>query len=68
MPCLALEVGLSVIMGCKAAATARIIAVDINKDKFAGAQGGCHQVHQPSGLRKPIEVLREVSGGGGFFI
>ncbi|MCP6497742.1 zinc-binding dehydrogenase, partial [Klebsiella pneumoniae] len=31
-------VGLSVIIGCKAAGAARIIAVDINKDKFAKAK------------------------------
>ena len=31
-------VGLSVIMGCKAAGATRIIAVDINKDKFEKAK------------------------------
>uniref|UniRef100_A0A5F9C6L7 Alcohol dehydrogenase 1 n=1 Tax=Oryctolagus cuniculus TaxID=9986 RepID=A0A5F9C6L7_RABIT len=41
-------VGLSVIMGCKAAGASRIIAVDINKDKFPKAK----------------EVIQEISDGG----
>ena len=59
-------VGLSVIMGCKAAGAARIIAVDINKDKFARAkQVGATECINPQDYEKPIEeVLREVSGGG----
>lgn len=49
-------VGLSVIIGCKAAGAARIIAVDINKDKFAkaGAVGVTYCV-DPRDLEKPIE-------------
>ena len=59
-------VGLSVIMGCKAAGAARIIAVDINKDKFARAkQVGATECINPQDYEKPIEeVLKEVSGGG----
>ena len=59
-------VGLSVIMGCKAAGAARIIAVDINNDKFARAkQVGATECINPQDYEKPIEeVLREVSGGG----
>lgn len=49
-------VGLSVIIGCKAAGAARIIAVDINKDKFAKARmvGATHCI-DPRDLEKPIE-------------
>ncbi|XP_043727370.1 alcohol dehydrogenase E chain [Cervus elaphus] len=59
-------VGLSVIIGCKAAGAARIIAVDINKDKFARAkQAGATECINPRDYEKPIEeVLKEVSGGG----
>lgn len=33
-------VGLAVIMGCKAAGAARIIAIDINADKFPRVRPG----------------------------
>uniref|UniRef100_A0A2K5MIQ9 alcohol dehydrogenase n=1 Tax=Cercocebus atys TaxID=9531 RepID=A0A2K5MIQ9_CERAT len=48
-------VGLSVVMGCKSAGVARIIAMDINKDKFAKAKN----------YKKPIlVVLKEMTDGG----
>ncbi|XP_004263601.1 alcohol dehydrogenase E chain [Orcinus orca] len=59
-------VGLSVIIGCKAAGAARIIAVDINKDKFVKAKEvGATECINPRDYEKPIqEVLKEMSGGG----
>ncbi|XP_004703337.2 alcohol dehydrogenase E chain [Echinops telfairi] len=59
-------VGLCVIMGCKAAGAARIIAVDINKDKFAKAKEvGATECISPQDFKKPIsEVLTEMSNGG----
>ncbi|XP_006100351.1 alcohol dehydrogenase E chain-like [Myotis lucifugus] len=59
-------VGLSVVMGCKAAGAARIIGVDINKDKYAKAkQLGATECISPEDFKKPIhEVLKEMSGGG----
>lgn len=59
-------VGLSVIMGCKAAGAARIIGVDINKDKFEKAKEvGATECINPQDFSKPIdEVLKEMSGGG----
>ncbi|EPQ08806.1 Alcohol dehydrogenase E chain [Myotis brandtii] len=59
-------VGLSVVMGCKAAGAARIIGVDINKDKYAKAkQLGATECISPQDFKKPIhEVLKEMSGGG----
>ncbi|CAK7316028.1 Alcohol dehydrogenase E chain [Vulpes lagopus] len=59
-------VGLSVIMGCKAAGAARIIGVDINKDKFAKAKEvGATECISPQDYKEPIqEVLKEISGGG----
>ncbi|KAM6221404.1 alcohol dehydrogenase S chain-like [Rhynchocyon petersi] len=59
-------VGLSAIMGCKAAGAARIIGVDINKDKFAKAKEvGATECINPQDFTKPIhEVLMEMSGGG----
>ncbi|XP_023559650.1 alcohol dehydrogenase E chain-like [Octodon degus] len=59
-------VGLSVIIGCKAAGAARIIAVDINKDKFAKAREvGATEFVNPQDYDKPIEeVLQEMSNGG----
>ncbi|ELK23266.1 Alcohol dehydrogenase E chain [Myotis davidii] len=59
-------VGLSVVMGCKAAGAARIIGVDINKDKYAKAkQVGATECISPQDFKKPIhEVLKEMSGGG----
>ncbi|XP_062055128.1 alcohol dehydrogenase 6-like [Lepus europaeus] len=59
-------VGLSVIMGCKAAGAARIIGVDINKDKFKKAEEvGATECISPQDFKKPIqEVLFEMTGAG----
>ncbi|XP_008705413.1 alcohol dehydrogenase 6 [Ursus maritimus] len=59
-------VGLSVIMGCKAAGAARIIGVDINKDKFEKAKKlGATECINPQDLKKPIqEVLFDLTGAG----
>ncbi|NXJ05421.1 ADH1 dehydrogenase, partial [Odontophorus gujanensis] len=59
-------VGLSVVMGCKAAGAARIIAIDINKDKFAKARElGATECINPQDFQKPIhEVLTEMTGQG----
>ncbi|XP_076998846.1 alcohol dehydrogenase S chain-like [Tamandua tetradactyla] len=59
-------VGLSVVIGCKAAGAARIIGVDINKDKFAKAKElGATECINPQDFQKPIhEVLKEMTGGG----
>uniref|UniRef100_A0A8C5UMG5 Alcohol dehydrogenase 1 n=1 Tax=Malurus cyaneus samueli TaxID=2593467 RepID=A0A8C5UMG5_9PASS len=59
-------VGLSVIIGCKVAGASRIIAVDINKDKFAKAkQLGATDCINPQDFKKPIqEVLTEMTGQG----
>nr|XP_010588765.2 alcohol dehydrogenase E chain [Loxodonta africana] len=59
-------VGLCVVMGCKAAGAARIIAVDLNKDKFAKAKEvGATECINPQDFKKPIhEVLKEMTGGG----
>ncbi|XP_032878622.1 alcohol dehydrogenase class-3 isoform X1 [Amblyraja radiata] len=59
-------VGLAVIMGCKAAGASRIIAVDINKDKFTKAQEfGATEFVNPKDHVKPIqEVLVEMTDGG----
>ncbi|KAM8803554.1 alcohol dehydrogenase E chain [Rhynchonycteris naso] len=59
-------VGLSVIIGCKAAGAARIIGVDINKGKFEKAKElGATECISPQDFKKPIEeVLQEMSGGG----
>ncbi|XP_051034908.1 alcohol dehydrogenase 1-like [Phodopus roborovskii] len=59
-------VGLSVIIGCKTAGAARIIAVDINKDKFAKAKElGATECINPLDYNKPIEeVLQEMTDGG----
>ncbi|XP_037684946.1 alcohol dehydrogenase 1A-like [Choloepus didactylus] len=58
-------VGLSVIIGCKAAGAARIIGVDINKRKFTKAKElGATECVSPQDFQKPIEeVLKEMSGG-----
>ncbi|XP_037686241.1 alcohol dehydrogenase S chain-like isoform X2 [Choloepus didactylus] len=59
-------VGLSTVLGCKAAGAARIIGVDINKDKFAKAKAlGATDCISPQDFQKPVhEVLTEMSGGG----
>ncbi|XP_031232041.1 alcohol dehydrogenase 6-like [Mastomys coucha] len=62
-------VGLSVIIGCKAAGAARIIGVDINKDKFAKARTvGATYCVDPRDLEKPIEeFLFDMLNGGADF-
>ncbi|KAB1282237.1 Alcohol dehydrogenase 6 [Camelus dromedarius] len=59
-------VGMSAIMGCKAAGAARIIGVDINKDKFEKAKEvGATECINPQDYEKPIqEVLFEMTGDG----
>ncbi|KAJ6668872.1 hypothetical protein lerEdw1_012358 [Lerista edwardsae] len=59
-------VGLSVVIGCKAAGASRIIAVDINKDKFPKAKElGATECISPQDFQKPInEVLVEMTGLG----
>ncbi|XP_054239300.1 alcohol dehydrogenase 1-like [Indicator indicator] len=59
-------VGLSVVMGCKAAGASRIIAIDINKDKFAKAKElGATDCINPQDFQKPIhEVLIGMTGYG----
>lgn len=59
-------VGLSVIIGCKTAGAARIIGIDLNKDKFAKAKAvGATECISPRDFQKPIEeVLVEMTGGG----
>ncbi|XP_057648923.1 alcohol dehydrogenase 1-like isoform X1 [Chionomys nivalis] len=59
-------VGLSVIIGCKTAGAARIIAVDTNKDKFAKAKElGATECINPLDYSKPIhEVIQETTDGG----
>ncbi|XP_066487859.1 alcohol dehydrogenase 1B-like isoform X1 [Tiliqua scincoides] len=59
-------VGLSAVMGCKAAGASRIIAIDINKDKFAKAKElGATECINPNDYKKPIEdVLVEMTNGG----
>ncbi|XP_008563613.1 PREDICTED: alcohol dehydrogenase 1C-like [Galeopterus variegatus] len=53
-------------MGCKAAGASRIIAVDINKDKFAKAREvGATECINPQDYKEPIqEVLKEMTDGG----
>ncbi|XP_044285085.1 alcohol dehydrogenase 1B-like [Varanus komodoensis] len=60
-------VGLSVIMGCKAAGASRIIGVDINKDKFPKARElGATDCINPLDFKKPInEVLFDMTDGEG---
>ncbi|GAB1288160.1 All-trans-retinol dehydrogenase [Apodemus speciosus] len=57
-------VGLSVIMGCKAAGASRIIGIDINKDKFQKALAvGATECISPKDFTKPIsEVLSDMTG------
>ncbi|XP_054845638.1 alcohol dehydrogenase 1A [Eublepharis macularius] len=60
-------VGLSAVMGCKAAGASRIIGVDINKNKFAKAKEmGATECVNPLDYKKPInEVLFDLTGGEG---
>ncbi|XP_044158307.1 alcohol dehydrogenase 1-like [Bufo gargarizans] len=59
-------VGLSVIIGCKAAGASRIIAVDLNSDKFAKAKEfGATDFINPKDYDRPIdEVLTEMTEDG----
>lgn len=59
-------VGLAVIMGCKVAGAKRIIAVDINPDKFDVAkQFGATECFNPKDHDRPTqEVLVEMTDGG----
>ncbi|KAL0974307.1 hypothetical protein UPYG_G00218610 [Umbra pygmaea] len=63
-------VGLATVMGCKAAGAARIIAVDINPDKFVKAKVfGATECVNPKDHSKPIqEVLVEMTNGGADFV
>ncbi|KAJ7327110.1 hypothetical protein JRQ81_016869 [Phrynocephalus forsythii] len=60
-------VGLSVVMGCKAAGASHIIGVDINKDKFPKAKEmGATECVNPLDYKKPInEVLFDMTNGEG---
>ncbi|XP_029453251.1 alcohol dehydrogenase 1A-like [Rhinatrema bivittatum] len=60
-------VGLSVVIGCKAAGATRIIGIDINKDKFEKAkQCGATECISPQDYDRPIqEVLIGMTGGEG---
>ncbi|KAJ7327108.1 hypothetical protein JRQ81_016867 [Phrynocephalus forsythii] len=60
-------VGLSAVMGCKAAGASRIIGVDINKDKFPKAKEmGATECVNPLDYKKPInEVLFDMTNGEG---
>ncbi|XP_053111461.1 all-trans-retinol dehydrogenase [NAD(+)] ADH4-like [Hemicordylus capensis] len=59
-------VGLSAIMGCKAAGASRIFAIDINKSKFALAKElGATDCLNPQDFKKPIqEIIAEMTNGG----
>ncbi|XP_052010754.1 alcohol dehydrogenase class-3-like isoform X2 [Xyrauchen texanus] len=59
-------VGLAAVMGCKAAGATRIIAIDINPNKFEIAKTfGATEFLNPKDHSKPIqEVLRELTNGG----
>lgn len=59
-------VGLAAIMGCQAAEAKRIIAVDVNPDKFEIAKKfGATDCVNPKDHEKPIqEVLVEMTEGG----
>ncbi|XP_077156919.1 alcohol dehydrogenase 1A [Paroedura picta] len=60
-------VGLSAVMGCKAAGASRIIGVDINKSKFPKAmEVGATECVNPLDHKKPInEVLVDMTDGQG---
>ncbi|XP_034051147.1 alcohol dehydrogenase 1-like isoform X2 [Thalassophryne amazonica] len=59
-------IGMAAVMGCKAAGAKRIIAVDINPDKFEKAKlFGATDFVNPKEHTKPIsEVLHEMTDGG----
>lgn len=58
--------GLAAIMGCKVAGASRIIAIDVNPDKFGIAKEfGATDLVNPKDHSKPIEqVLIEMTDGG----
>ncbi|KAF5890862.1 alcohol dehydrogenase 1-like, partial [Clarias magur] len=59
-------VGLAAVMGCKSAGASRIIAVDINDQKFEKAKVlGATEFVNPKSHNKPVsEVLVEMTNGG----
>ncbi|XP_072532972.1 alcohol dehydrogenase 1-like [Salminus brasiliensis] len=59
-------VGLAAVMGCKSAGASRIIAVDINEEKFEKAKVfGATDFVNPKAHQKPIsEVLIDMTNGG----
>ncbi|XP_070361412.1 all-trans-retinol dehydrogenase [NAD(+)] ADH4 [Equus asinus] len=59
-------VGLSAIMGCKVAGASRIIAIDINSEKFTKAKAlGATDCLNPRDLDKRVqEVIIEMTNGG----
>lgn len=59
-------VGLSAVMGCKAAGATRIIGIDIKPEKFQLAKElGCTECVNPKDYDKPIQqVLKEMTEGG----
>ncbi|KAF7480680.1 all-trans-retinol dehydrogenase [NAD(+)] ADH4 [Marmota monax] len=59
-------VGLSAVIGCKIAGASRIIAIDINSEKFAKAKAlGATDCLNPRDLDKPVqEVIIELTNGG----
>ncbi|RMX44262.1 hypothetical protein pdam_00019515 [Pocillopora damicornis] len=59
-------VGLSAVMGCKAAGATRIIGIDIKPEKFQLAKElGCTECVNPKDHDKPIQqVLKEMTEGG----
>lgn len=59
-------VGLAAVMGCKAAGAKRIIAVDINPEKFEkGRVFGATEFVNPKDHTKPVsQVLAEMTNGG----
>lgn len=59
-------VGLAAVMGCKAAGAERIIAVDINPEKFEkGKVFGATDFVNPKDHNKPVsQVLSEMTNGG----
>lgn len=59
-------VGLSAVMGCKAAGATRIIGIDINKDKFPKAlELGATECINSQDYSQPIQkVIAELTNGG----
>ncbi|XP_015989081.1 all-trans-retinol dehydrogenase [NAD(+)] ADH4 isoform X2 [Rousettus aegyptiacus] len=59
-------VGLSAVIGCKVAGASRIIAVDINSEKFTKAKAlGATDCLNPRDQQKPIQdVIIEMTNGG----